>query len=265
MTVIDAVISAGKVGKRFFWVVLPSRDVWITDNALAEGFESSKEEALEAARAAAARLGVDAGTGPSYTATGFYKRYRSTGRGSTRSRQNEPETAIFLGSPYLWIHDSGWTDMGQRYDDWKKHVITRVTAKYVFVLDDWGTLEGEPDKSRYPEVERYKRLDRIALEQDGRVRIRGYGSCDTYYTDAGRADRVAELAETERLRLELCAKRAEELRVSLLGKVCVFCSAAPETYTVDRHPSCRPCYRAHDGYYRMPSNVIVPRSFRESA
>jgi hypothetical protein len=208
--------SAGKVGQQqYYWVVLPpDPELAHPDNALAEGVAPTGEEAWSAARSAAFNLGIRAKKGYASSATWFHYTHRG-GRvaapppGTTPIRKGPPKSDAFLGSPYLWTHVSYWDDMTNDYCTyWVKHLVVRVTNKYVFVMER-GAMEGKPDPLR-DSLETYRRLDRAALERDGRARSRNSGMpSDIYYTEAGREVRVAELAEIERRQAAACCTDAK--------------------------------------------------------
>ena len=237
----SVIYSVAKLGKRHFWVVGKTDAIYgAYGPPIAEGTATQKEEALDAVRKVIAERGIENATEVFAYYAKSYKKYR-------REAENprEPQTATFQDRDYLWEDGSYDSDQtGEHVMNWKKRQVAKVTRQYVFLSPEYDM------GSRI-------RLDREALERDGHATSRAAGWGDDYYTEAGLHAHLAEIEERERLSRERWAAEAEKLRVSLIGKDCVFCGSSPDTYTFDNHPTCRPCFRKTHGYYRVPSNVII--------
>lgn len=256
------VYSAAKVGKQFFWVVLSHRKSGDKpEDALAEGFAPTKAEAWRAAMLAAWGIAPSMKERP-YKAGDFYRDHRG-GAEEARSRLlnrpepklRHPETAEFQGDKYLY-HE--WRD-DYGVDHWSKDIITKVTDKFVYLLTGMSRGLDDPDPVRTFEnswLEKSARLDRAKLESDGEVWH--YSGNQRYHTKASMDAINARRAEDKRIQEENYQRHREETRLSLIGKVCIFCGENPDCYTYDKAPVCSPCNTKACGYYRVPANMIVP-------
>jgi hypothetical protein len=188
--------SAGKVGTRYYWIVT----TWFGPEytpPLAEGFAPTKAEAEAAITAEASKLGIKPIMSAAYNATGFYKHYRANAKTGSSVYREVPESAELQGSPYLWSTYGFFSDGRPR--PWMRHMITRVTSKYVYISDLSGVDPDDPDPDRSNIADCYVRLSRSDLEQHGRAA----GKCwtwhtDVYFTASGRADHDKERAAAVR-------------------------------------------------------------------
>jgi hypothetical protein len=246
MSNVPAVYSAAKIGKRYFWVLQDGSNIYDPcKDALAEGFAPTKEDAMAAIGQAAKELGVEATEGRAGWAAS-YKKYWRDGK-DVFQKHDTTKTAMFQGLSYIWRLSHYDYDNKDVYE-WEKEPVARVTNKYVFIYPKHG--HGS-----------CMRLDRAALERAGHTTSRAEGWGEDFYTETGRQAKAADMEDKERRKREEQAKWAEKLRVSLIGKECVFCSGPPDYYTNDKHPTCEPCCRKARGYYRVPANVIIPKGF----
>jgi hypothetical protein len=255
--------SAAFVKKQqYYWAVLSPYTTLrrSSDDALAEGYESTKEDAWAAAKKAARALGIPVVKSYATDAGHFHYNHRG-GKEAAAAKPKKPipnptgitRTGTFQGSPLIWAKSFSYDEETcERTPCWGQRQVVKVTNKYVFVFQGAWSSDA--------------RLDRAALERDGFIQGSGHWSSrETYFTEVGRQADLAKEAEKERQRqaehaiwLEQKAKRDEETRLSLIGKECIFCGDTPDRYTEDKAPACSPCHKKARGWYHVPANMIVP-------
>jgi hypothetical protein len=90
-------VSVGKVGSRYYWIVLKAYVTRTADTVAAEGFAETRDQGKAAAVEAAARLGLDATPTTGGVAQSFYSHFRAR----KRKVPDHPELAEFQGEKYL--------------------------------------------------------------------------------------------------------------------------------------------------------------------